>query len=195
METLHAEGDSPFVVRDDASIAAVLASEYDENPDEPQYLSCPVEGCGEQLLFAEFDSHLELHAAEQDAGDECNHVSKKLKLEPEIEATFDTKLSHALRNIGGDDGISECSSPERQATAKAAWKGLLKMPETSPKKAVADASRSVRRRLGVSYPMDIPLLSRGFNAPLEVRTWPPCKREADASLACRAPRIRRRYYH
>ncbi|TVY58650.1 Zinc finger with UFM1-specific peptidase domain protein [Lachnellula cervina] len=150
METLHAEGDSPFVVRDDASIAAVLASEYDENPDEPQYLSCPVEGCGEQLLFAEFDSHLELHAAEQDAGDECNHVSKKLKLEPEIEATFDTKLSHALRNIGGDDGISECSSPERQATAKAAWKGLLKMPETSPKKAVADASRSVRRRLGKS---------------------------------------------
>ncbi|TVY88874.1 Zinc finger with UFM1-specific peptidase domain protein [Lachnellula willkommii] len=150
METLHAEGESPFVVRDDASIAAVLASEYDENPDKPKYSSCPVEGCGEQLLFAEFDSHLELHAAEQDADDGCDHVSQKLKLEPEMEATFHTKLSHALRNIGGGDLITECPSPEQQARAKAAWKGLLKMPETSPKEAVADASRSVRRRLGKS---------------------------------------------
>jgi len=152
METLHAEGESPFVVRDDASIAAVLASEYDENSDEPEYSSCPVEGCGEQLLFAEFDSHLELHAAEQDSADGCDHVSKKLKLEPEMEATFDTKLSHALRNIGDDDDVSESPSAERQATAKAAWKGLLKMPETSSKKAVAVASKSVKRRLGVSYP-------------------------------------------
>ena len=173
METLHAEGDSPFVVKDDASIAAVLALEYDQNPEDPEYSCCPVEGCGEQLLFAEFDSHLELHAAEQDAGDECGHVSKKLKLEPEIAASFDTKLSHALRNIGDDDDISECPSPERQATAKAVWKGLLKMPETSPKKVVASASKSVRRRLGVSYPMIF--LSRGSNAPPEVRTWPPCE--------------------
>ncbi|TVY49498.1 Zinc finger with UFM1-specific peptidase domain protein [Lachnellula occidentalis] len=146
METLHAEGDSPFIVKDDASIAAILASEY----DEPEYSPCPVEGCGEQLLFAEFDSHLELHAAEQDAGDGCDHVSKKLRLEPEIEATFDTKLSHALRNIGGDEDVSESPSPERQATAKAAWKGLLKMPETSSKKSVADAPKNVRRRLGKS---------------------------------------------
>jgi zinc finger-containing ubiquitin peptidase 1 len=153
METLHAEGDSPFVVKDDASIAAVLAFEYEQNPEDSEYSSCPVEGCGEQLLVAELDSHIELHAAEQDTGDDCGHVSKKLKLEPEIETSFDTKLSHALRNIGDDDDISESPSPERQSTAKAKWKSLLKMPETSPKKVVANASKSVRRRLGVSYSM------------------------------------------
>lgn len=152
METLHAEGESPFAVRDDASIAAVLALEYGQ---DLEYSCCPVEGCGEQILFAEFDSHLELHSAEQDTGDDCSHVSKKQRLDPEIEASFDTKLSHALRHIGEDDDVPESSTPERQASAKAVWKGLLKMPETSPKKIIANASKSARRRLGVTFPPSI----------------------------------------
>jgi len=152
METLHAEGDSPFVVKDDASIAAVLASEYDQSPEETEYSCCPVEGCGEQLLWAEFDSHLELHAAEQDSGDDRGHDSKRLKLEPGIEASFDTKLSHALRNIGDDDDVPEIPSSERerQAAAKDIWKALLKMPETSSKMVMASASTTVKRKLGVS---------------------------------------------
>lgn len=149
MEILHPEGDSPFVVNDDASIAAVLALEYDQSSEDSEYGPCPVEGCGELLLKAEFASHLDLHAAEQDGGDERDHVSKKLKLEPEIEASFDTKLSHALRNIGDGDDISESPSPKQQATAKAVWKGLLKMPETSSKKVIASTSKSVKQKLGV----------------------------------------------
>jgi hypothetical protein len=152
METLHAEGDSPFVVKDDASVAAVLALEYDESPEEAEYTSCPVEGCGEQLLWAEMDSHLELHTAEQDSDDDRERNSKRLKLEPGINASFDTKLSHALRNIGDDDDVSETPSPERarQAEARDIWKALLKMPETSSKKVIASTSATVKRKLGVS---------------------------------------------
>ncbi|TVY85181.1 Zinc finger with UFM1-specific peptidase domain protein [Lachnellula suecica] len=149
METLHAEGESPFVVNDDASIAAMLASEYDQESDEVEYTSCPVEGCGEHLLWAEFDSHLELHAAEQDTGDECSHVSQKRKRESGTEAAFGTGLSHALRNIGDDNHTPEVPSPDRQATAKEKWKSLLNMPPSS-KKAIANASKSVKQRLGKS---------------------------------------------
>ena len=147
METLHAEGDSPFIVKEDASVAAVLS--YDEE-DVIQYAHCPVEGCGEALLLTELESHIEMHGAEeQDTEDDSGPASKKIKLDPGIEASFDTKLSYALRNLGDDEeSTSENSSSERQIAAKSAWKGLLKMPETLPK--VTASSASGRRRLGVS---------------------------------------------
>jgi hypothetical protein len=158
METMHAEGESPFIVKDDASIAAVLS--YDDVVDV-QYAGCPAEGCGEALLLTELESHIEMHGAEeQDTEDESGPTSKKIKLEPGIEASFDTKLSYALRNLG-DDEKSSSGSPtsERQATAKAAWKGLLKMPEVIPKATASPPSN--RRRLGVS-------LSSVYQLPLQV---------------------------
>lgn len=179
METLHAEGDSPFVVKDDASIAAVLALECDQTPEATEYSCCPVEGCGEELPWVDFDSHLELHAAEQDSGDERVHDSKRLKLEPGIEASFDTKLSHALRNIGDDDDVPETIVPERerQAAAKDVWKALLKMPETSSKVRskmfIASASTTVKRKLGVGR--DFSLEPSVANTTSEVGTWSSCK--------------------
>jgi hypothetical protein len=151
METVHPEdGESPFIVKDDASIAALIA--FDE-PDT-QYANCPVEGCGEALLLTELQSHIEMHEEEQDTGDDdSTRSSKRLKLEPEIEAAFDTKLSHALRNL---EDVNERPPPEsqsldRQAATKAAWKGLLKMPDSSSKSAqTGSASKTARRRLGVS---------------------------------------------
>jgi hypothetical protein len=71
--------------------------------------------------------------------------------------TFDTKLSHALRNL--DDPLpaannSSLGKPSNsQASAKTAWKNLLKMPDVSPKSkaksVVAGATDSSKRRLGV----------------------------------------------
>jgi len=151
METLHPEGgESPFIVKDDASVAAVLSL---EGEDDIQYVSCPVEGCGEALLLTEFDSHIEMHGAEeQDTDEESGPTSKETGIEPGVEDAFDTKLSYALRNLG-DDEISSPDSPssDRQATAKAAWKGLLKMPETSLQSVTLSISKSSRRRLGVSF--------------------------------------------
>jgi zinc finger-containing ubiquitin peptidase 1 len=155
METVHPEdGESPFVAKDDASIAALIA--FDDEPDD-RYANCPVEGCGEALLLTELQSHVEMHEEEQDSGDDqSSRSSKRLKIEPEIEAAFDTKLSHALRNLEdvNERPLSETPSSDRHAATKAAWKGILKMPDSSSKPApTASASKSTRRRLGVSVPL------------------------------------------
>ncbi len=157
METQHPEsGDSPFIVKDDASIAALLA--FDDSSASEGYASCPVDGCGEAILFTELDSHIEMHAEEQETdGDvsSSDRQAKIVKLDPEVGASFDTKLSHALRNIGDGDEARREESPrsEKQASAKAAWKGLLKMPAASSKASAAAAvSGKTRRRLGVCHP-------------------------------------------
>jgi hypothetical protein len=161
METLHPEGgESPFIVKDDdASIAAVL-SMADE---DVQYASCPVEGCGEAILFTELDSHIEMHEAEEqgqdtsDTEDESEPEPKKPKMKGETQQSFDTQLSYALRNLDDSEKSSSESPPsDRQAKAKAAWKDLLKMPEpaSSSKSKIGASStaatKSPRRRLGVS---------------------------------------------
>jgi hypothetical protein len=162
METYHTEdGPSPFVVKDDdASIAAIM-SLADE---EARYAACPVEGCGEAVLLTELDSHIEMHGAEKIGEDPSETESeeepqaKKAKLSEESQASFGTKLSHALRNLGDEEKSSSGSPPsDRQAKAKSQWKGILNMPEpassSESKGASSDAAKkstSTRRRLGVS---------------------------------------------
>jgi len=157
METVHPEGgESPFVVRDDASIAAVLSL----GEDDVQYACCPVDGCGEAILLTELDSHIEMHGVEEaeedqeeDADQESGPDLKKPRLEEHVRASFDTKLSHALRNLDdGEKSSSESPPSDRQTSAKAAWKNLLKMPETPPKAKTSSSSntKAPRSRLGVS---------------------------------------------
>ncbi|KAH6684384.1 peptidase family C78-domain-containing protein [Halenospora varia] len=155
IQTVHSEGgESPFVVKaDDASIAAMVTTD-----DESQYFTCSVEGCGEALLSTELDSHIEMHGAEQESGDEdTDPAPKEMRMGPGPEASFDTKLSHALRNV--DDGNESSSSSKRQRSqnspgrhesAKDRWKKLLKIPEPPPKASSSSTSKGSRRRLGVS---------------------------------------------
>ena len=177
METVHPEdGESPFVAKDAASIAALVS--FDDEPSE-KYASCPVEGCGEALLVAELPSHIEMHGEEQDSGDaQSTRSSKSLKLEPEIEAAFGTKLSHALRNLDdvNERPPSETRSSDRHAATKAAWKDILKMPDSSSKpEKTSTTSKSTRRRLGVSVSVIINSpLSRDANVLVEIRTWSSC---------------------
>ncbi|TAQ90391.1 hypothetical protein B7494_g1284 [Chlorociboria aeruginascens] len=149
METLHSEGDSPFVIKDNASIAAIVALDDD---GEVQYASCPVEGCGEAILFSELDSHIDMHGAEGSIEDSAP-ASKRVKLEARGESEFDTKLSYALRNLD-DGGCSSSQSPfsetDRQPSAKAAWKGILKMPDLISKAPPLSEAKGNRRRLGKS---------------------------------------------
>jgi zinc finger-containing ubiquitin peptidase 1 len=149
------DGESPFVVKDDASIAALVS--LDDGQDE-RYANCPVDGCGEALLLAELESHVEMHEEEQDSGeDQSSRSSKRLKLEPQVEASFDTKLSHALRNLEdvNEQPESESPSSDPQAVVKAAWKHILKMPDSSSKTATPSTSKSSRRRLGASLPRQV----------------------------------------
>jgi hypothetical protein len=158
METLHREGgESPFIVKDDdASMAAIISM----NNEDLQYASCPVEGCGEAILFTELDSHIEMHSAEeqgQDAEETSRPEPKKPKLKEEIQTAFDAKLSYALRALDdGEESSSENRPSDRQATSKAAWKELLKMPDSTSKSKTVSSStmtQSPKRRLGVSTPL------------------------------------------
>jgi hypothetical protein len=151
METDHPEdNNSPFIVRDDSNITASNGTGENE---EIQFAHCPVEGCGEELLHTEFDSHLEMHAAEltQDDSDEKGrrHVSKKIKLDSQVKASFGTKLSDALRNIT-DEKPESRASEKRKQTTKEAWKGLLNIPDTSQEGSVSSSSKTPQKRLGVS---------------------------------------------
>lgn len=152
VESQHAEGGrSPFIVKDDASVAALV--DLDASNDV-EYVHCPVEGCGEDLLLAELESHIEMHEEEQETEDsetQSSRSPKRLKLEPQIVETFDIKLTHALRNLADADDrpVSAVPSPDRHSIAKAAWKKVLKIPESSSK--VSSTSRApTRRRLGVN---------------------------------------------
>ena len=143
METLHAEGgDSPFMVKDDASIAAMLS--YD---DDEEYASCPNDGCGEAVLLTELDSHIEMHTAEEDDSDQNSIVSKKEK----GARSFGRKLSNALKHL--DDGEklnSESSMSDPQEASKVAWRGILNMPSPTVKKNISPSTaKGPQRRLGV----------------------------------------------
>jgi len=155
METKHPEGgDSPFTAKDNASVAAVL-SEGDEDED-PGFASCPMDGCGEVILFTELDSHIEMHGVEdQDVDQGFMPISREQQIAEVAHASFDTKLSHGLRNLKDRGTFSEGSSSDRQASAKAAWKGILKMPDTSAKPPVSSTTKGSRRRLGVSISLYI----------------------------------------
>jgi hypothetical protein len=151
METDHPEdNNSPFVVRDDSDPATSIGAAGDE---EIQFSACPVEGCSEEVLHAEFDSHLDMHTAEltEDSSDEKiqGHASKKISLDPKIKSSFGTKLSDVLRNIQDEDPET-AARDERKETAKEAWKGLLQMPETPKERSASSNSKTPRKRLGVS---------------------------------------------
>ncbi|KUJ20197.1 DUF1671-domain-containing protein [Mollisia scopiformis] len=156
METLHPEnGESPFVAKENASIAALVSLQDEE---DVQYVNCPVDGCGEALLLTELDNHIEMHEEEQShspgESDESSRSPKRLKIEPRVEASFDTKLSYALRNLDEDDGhlAHEKSSHDVQTAAKNTWKSILKMPDSASKaeSKVVPIANSSKKRLGKS---------------------------------------------
>ena len=184
METQHPEGgESPFIVRDDASIAALV--DADSTNDE-EYIHCPIEGCGEDLLPAELESHIEMHEEEQDTADsdDSHHPSSvRLRVEPAVADSFDIKLSHALRNLDEEEEedddddrtvIPDVPSPDRHAGAKAAWKKVLKMPDSSSKGSSVSKS-AARRRLGVRFPFFKQKHHVNSNIAVEIRTRPSCE--------------------
>ena len=147
METLHAEGYSPFMVNDEASIAAVMAL---SQRDSSEYVNCQVDGCGEAILLTELDDHMEMHGAEgDDARLETVINSERSSLKRRRSESFDTEIPSVRRDL--DQHVEGPSaSSDRQTVAKAAWKGILNMPDQGPKSSIATMAGNARRRLGVS---------------------------------------------
>ena len=160
METRHPEGgESPFIVKDDASVAAVLSMGRG-GEEEPDFACCPIDSCGEVILLTELDSHIEMHDMEsQDIDQDAVSRSKDYEMEDAVQTSFDTKISHELRNLHVQAPSIENDLSEQQASAKAAWKEILKMPQAPPKPLPSPngKSKGPLRRLGVSISRIVPL--------------------------------------
>jgi hypothetical protein len=153
METQHPEGgDSPFIVKDDSSIAAVMSTGGVGDSD-PDFTSCPIDGCGELILLTELDNHIEMHDMEGQEGDEESlSMRKEYEIGSVVSGSFDTGLSHELRNLPAQVQSSENALSERQENAKEVRKEITKMPERKvrPSSAPNGQTSGPHRRLGVS---------------------------------------------
>ena len=161
IETLHSEGESPFLVKEDSTPETAATSE------DPQYVECPVDSCGELLLLQELDYHLELH--EQESGEPgepdspCQGETNVLDSEREPRpASSHSGISRARREAERQAASGHGhETKSRQAKAISAWRRLLKMPGSSsaqkliPRRRHHDetkssgASSTRGRRLGV----------------------------------------------
>lgn len=142
METLHAEGDSPFEIKENRD-NRIKADE------ELTYAECPVDGCGEVLLLDEMEYHIELHGLESGQN---------------IESELASSTDHSAYASGSSTPSRSHREAERQrrtesavsgsqAKAISAWKKLLRMPEST-------STLSSRRRKDVK-PAGPPDASRG----------------------------------
>ena len=168
VETSHYEGESPFVVRessqernDDPTGSRAEGSEDSES----DYVDCPEQGCGESILLAELQSHIDLHLAEKVAHDGTEEVQsndtgrpKNIQDPDSSEAPFSTKLPDALRNRDQLDNTSSSTSrrrqPRHQSHQSSGWRDLLNISSSSRGRSskLTKASSSSRQRLGVSSP-------------------------------------------
>jgi hypothetical protein len=119
METLHPEGESPFVLQEDN------APENPEAAEDISYVECPVDSCGEILLLQELEYHLELHSEE--SGDHLQDPGPDTKAESPPSGPLRAQRE-AERHRRSD---SEPEHSDRQTKAISAWKRLLKMPGSS----------------------------------------------------------------
>lgn len=191
MEIQHPDGEaSPFLVKDDASVAAVLSLGWEGNGDH-NFASCPIGGCGEIILITELDNHIEMHDMEgQDVDQE---IASATTVGQAPHAPFDTKFSGELRNLDARVSPPGKILLKRQENAKVAWKGLFRKPETGLKLATALEGKATRayRRLGVNASRLTTFYYGMANSPAEIRAWSLRQRESDASLACQASRVGR----
>ncbi|KAI9772965.1 MAG: hypothetical protein M1840_008847 [Geoglossum simile] len=140
IETFHAEGESPFVVREpgqerngDHTESRTEGSEDSEG----DYADCPEEGCGESILLVELQSHSDLHLAEKMAydgieelpGNDAGRSKKNQSPDRQLETQFSAKLPDALHNR---DSMGSSSSERHQSRhhrhRPPGWRDLLNIP-------------------------------------------------------------------
>ncbi|KAK4143773.1 peptidase family C78-domain-containing protein [Dichotomopilus funicola] len=124
IETLHAEGDSPFTVKDENKLDDPGAAE------EASYVECPIDGCGEVVVLQELDYHLELHSEE--SGD---HLQGGEAFPSEISHTPEPSFTGPFRAQREAERhrrpVHESDKSDRQVNAISAWRRLLRMPGSS----------------------------------------------------------------
>lgn len=114
IETLHSEGESPFVVREnqEESQTGLLqdrpnsdetssATKAEDGSDEEDYVTCPEAECGEAVLLSEIEIHMDMHLAEKMTADDemenddydSRRHNRKVKTGHHNHGSFDTESS------------------------------------------------------------------------------------------------------
>ncbi|EON96155.1 putative peptidase family c78 protein [Phaeoacremonium minimum UCRPA7] len=147
METLHAEGKSPFIA--DSGPQQELLPDQDQDQDqdgEDQYAECPVEGCGEVLLVDELDYHLELHDEESDAGAAAEASEQPVPPPRDEHPRASRRAAERERQHG------RTSVTKRNEGAIQTWKKLFGVPATKARSETttegAGSKEGPRKRLG-----------------------------------------------
>lgn len=152
MESLHPEGDSPFVR--DVEVDTLYTSTKGEDFGDEDYIECPMDGCGEAVLLTDLESHIEMHRAEDsdaeaaffEDGIETKRVNPN---NSSSNSNFQTELPEAIRNLDDARSSENETSENRQAVAKAGWREILNMPSTL-RHSRPQSGSTPRKRLGVS---------------------------------------------
>lgn len=184
METLHAEGDSPFVSRGEDN-----ASAGNKGSDDPPYAECPVDGCGELLLFDEMDYHIELHAGEAETDAEFSQIQSNCAQASGSSSSPSRSYRETERHRRTDKSVSNS-----QTKTISTWKRFLRMPASSsssassavssrhrksPKATTVPADHATAKRLGVSLESQ-PLWDRLPDIVAEKSTRQTCARRSHA---------------
>ncbi|KAK5011858.1 hypothetical protein LTR39_004433, partial [Cryomyces antarcticus] len=128
VEELHTEG-SPFAVTDSPPAASASSAAPSQDADDV-YVECPEEECGEQLLIADLNEHLDLHLASQVTIEEPQHSYSNMSV---------TGARHVLK-----EHHSSTRSPETPPQYTSHTKATPK-----PKKSLARSIFSVRPKSAV----------------------------------------------
>ena len=165
VETVHPEsGESPFAVRGTTSGKkdfppvgeGSTADTLSYRDREHDYVQCPLQSCGEQVLRAELSTHTDFHVAEDMALEEIEASSVVFANDhddEDISSHFSTKLPLSLRNVDQLDR-SSISSRESKSARKSLKDFLLRDPR-SPRRSSDSlgytqlVATSKTRRLGV----------------------------------------------
>lgn len=166
METLHAEGKSPFVADQEPQQEPQPDGERGQDPDQEQdpdsddqYAECPVEGCGEVLLVDELEYHLELHEEESDVGGAAAEASERpLRASTSPSASppppRDEHPRASRRAAERERQHTRSSVTKRNQGAIQGWRKLWGMPVAKARsEGTTDGAGSregPRKRLGVS---------------------------------------------
>ncbi|KAH8664327.1 peptidase family C78-domain-containing protein [Xylariales sp. PMI_506] len=162
METSHAEGKSPFIPEDSASVGD---PDGVTTPGEEQFADCPA-GCGEFVALAELEEHLELHRAEEDVSDTPSPGVGAAT--PEIAAAEHTGYRSPYGSGSGSGSNNQENVPpphseehldgqvharNKEAGTVQRWKQLFSMPSIYRSQHLAPTTGnggSIRKRLGKS---------------------------------------------
>jgi zinc finger-containing ubiquitin peptidase 1 len=158
VESFHPEGESPFMVKDDFTPSEKVSGPHEAveaSKGHREFVDCPRENCGETIMFAELESHIVMHDIENNNEENLHqdpNPNKRIRAsDSKSEPKFDTRLPPALRNLAANDSPISPSSSNRQAIAKAGWRGLLNMPGLRAKAQISPESKRPHRRLDVSF--------------------------------------------